>query len=100
MESEVPLRVGLTGRHSARGKKKELVRGLQQLRGSWWRVLKIELILAGVLGSLLLCWRWTARYLHACIISSGVGSSEWECSKVIGGRTEDDGGWEMAVYMI
>jgi hypothetical protein len=31
-----------------RGKKKELVRGLQQLRGSWWRVLKIELILVGV----------------------------------------------------
>jgi hypothetical protein len=40
VESEVPLRVGLIGRHSARGKKKkELVRGLQQLGGSWWRVL-------------------------------------------------------------
>jgi hypothetical protein len=32
VESAVPLRVGLIGRHSARGKKKELVRGLQQLR--------------------------------------------------------------------
>ena len=42
MESEVPLRVGLIGCHSARGKKKELVRGLQQLGGSWWRVLEID----------------------------------------------------------
>jgi hypothetical protein len=68
----VPLRVGLIGRHSARGKKKDLVRGLQRLGGSWWRVSEIELILVGVRGSLLLCRRWTARYLHACIITSGV----------------------------
>ena len=47
VESAVPLRVGLIGRHSARGKK-ELVRGLQQLGGSWRRVLEIELILVGV----------------------------------------------------
>ena len=42
MESEVPLRVGLIGRHSARGKKKELVRGLQQLGGSCQLVEGIE----------------------------------------------------------
>jgi hypothetical protein len=50
VELEVPLRVGLWTplSHSARGKKKELVRGLQQLGGSWWRILKIELILVRV----------------------------------------------------
>jgi hypothetical protein len=37
--------VWVLGRHSARGKKKDLVRGLQRLGGSWWRALKIELIL-------------------------------------------------------
>jgi hypothetical protein len=42
VESEVRgADAGVRTRHSARGKKKELVRGLQQLGGSWWRELKI-----------------------------------------------------------